>query len=168
MSRSKLGNGIRRLGASVRPGVTYRTRPGVYAAALIGDGVLLTLQHAPRAELQLPGGGIDPGETPLAALHREVAEETGWRIGRCRRLGAYRRFTFMPEYGIWAEKVCMVYLARAVRWIAPPTEAGHEALVVPLSRAPSLVGSEGDAAFLKSLALSRSPRTRRPPPRRRP
>lgn len=28
-----------------------------------------------------PGGGIDPGETPAAAALREVAEETGLRLG---------------------------------------------------------------------------------------
>ncbi|MFF5342243.1 NUDIX domain-containing protein [Streptomyces althioticus] len=26
----------------------------------------------------LPGGGMDPGESPLEAAEREVREETGW------------------------------------------------------------------------------------------
>lgn len=65
--------------------------------------MLLTHQDAPEPEVQLPGGGIDPGESPVQALIREVYEETGWRISRPRRLGAYRRFTYMPEYDLWGE-----------------------------------------------------------------
>lgn len=42
----------------------YRLRPGAYAV-LIRDGqALLTFQHQPEPEFQLPGGGIDPGNRP--------------------------------------------------------------------------------------------------------
>ena len=45
-----------------------------------GDSILATHQAEPVPEFQLPGGGIDRGEHPIAALHREVYEETGWKI----------------------------------------------------------------------------------------
>lgn len=35
----------------------------------------------------LPGGQRDEGETPEVTLRREVAEETGWAIGRVELLG---------------------------------------------------------------------------------
>ena len=143
---------MRRMGERIRPGRNYRHRNGVYVIALTGRGVLLTLAHSPVPEIQLPGGGIDPGEAPLRALHREVAEETGWRIAEPRRVGAYRRFSFMPEYRLWAEKVCTVYVARAVRRLADPDEANHTPIVVPLALAPSLVASAGDRAFLARVA----------------
>lgn len=143
---------MRRMGERVRPGQRYRHRNGVYVIALTGRSVLLTLQESPVPEIQLPGGGIDPGEPPLRALHREVMEETGWSIAAPRRLGAYRRFSYMPEYRLWAEKVCVVYLARAVRRRAAPAEAGHHAVIMPVPAAQQLVASPGDAAFLARFA----------------
>ncbi len=150
---------IRRYGESVKSARHYRRRPGVYAVLLRGGSVLATFQAAPVPELQLPGGGIDPGEQPITALHREVREETGWRIGVIRRLGAFRRFTYMPEYDLWAEKLCTVYLARPVRRLGPPTEAGHAAVWLPVSEALARFGNEGDNAFLaQALRGAASPR----------
>ena len=142
---------IRRYGEPVRSGQVYRRRPGVYAVLLREGRLLATFQAAPVPEYQLPGGGIDPGEHPVAALHREVAEETGWRIGGLRRIGAFRRFTHMPEYDLWAEKVCTVYLARPVRPLGPPTEAGHTAVWLPVAQAHRLLGNPGDRAFLRQV-----------------
>jgi 8-oxo-dGTP diphosphatase len=139
---------IRRFGEPVRPGQRYRRRPGVYAVILQGDSLLATHQMAPVPEFQLPGGGIDRGEQPVAALHREVYEETGWRIAIDRRLGAFRRFTYMPEYDLWAEKLCTVYLARPVRRLGPPTEPGHTALWLEAAAALDLLGNDGDRSML--------------------
>ena len=80
---------IRRYGEAVKVGKPYRRRPGVYAVLYDGTSVLLTHQAAPIPEFQLPGGGIDRGENPIAALHREVMEETGWHIGNLRRIGTF-------------------------------------------------------------------------------
>ena len=108
-------------------------------------------QAEPVPELQLPGGGIDPGESPVQALHREVLEETGWRIRPQRRLGVYRRFTFMPDYDKWAEKLCMIYLARPVLCYGPPSEPGHTALWMQAGAAVRALDNEGDRHFLRAL-----------------
>lgn len=126
----------------------YRLRPGAYALLMRDGFALLTYQQAPEPEFQLPGGGIDPGESPLRALHREVAEETGWSIGGCRRLGAYRRFCFMPDYDFWAEKLCSVWIARPVLRLGPPREPGHQAHWVPLDRVAGLLPDPGSRAFV--------------------
>ncbi|MCU0815139.1 MAG: NUDIX hydrolase [Cypionkella sp.] len=139
---------MRRYGEPVKTGQSYRPRPGVYAIILQGSSLLATHQAEPKPELQLPGGGIDPGEHPIPALHREVFEETGWRISIQRRLGAYRRFTFMPEYNKWAEKICTIYLAQPVLRLSDPTEAGHTAVWLDAFDALDLLGVEGDRAFL--------------------
>jgi 8-oxo-dGTP diphosphatase len=139
---------IPRFGDSKRSDQHYRRRPGVYAMLIRGDSILLTHQSAPTPEFQLPGGGIDPGEQPIPALHREVHEETGWHIAIERRLGAFRRFTYMPEYDLWAEKVCTIYLARPVRSMGPPTESGHLAIWLPVEAALTRLGNPGDRAML--------------------
>ncbi|MCP3972514.1 MAG: NUDIX hydrolase [Rhodobacteraceae bacterium] len=141
---------IRRYGEAVKAGVRYRYRPGVYVVLALSDDVLLTHQARPIPELQLPGGGIDPGESPVTALHREVYEETGWSIAAPRRLGAYRRYTYMPEYDLWAEKICHIYAARPVLRLGPPTEAGHTALWMSVATAVRRLANEGDGAFLRA------------------
>ncbi len=138
---------IPRYGERVRPDVRYTPRPGVYAVLPRGGQVLVTHQLEPQPEFQLPGGGIDPGESPIAALHREVFEETGWRIAAPRRLGVYRRFTYMPEYDLWAEKICHIYMARPVRRHGPPVEDGHSAWWLDPGEALDLLANSGDRAF---------------------
>ena len=139
---------IRRFGETVRAGQKYRRRPGVYALLLQGDQILTSFEQAPLREFQLAGGGIERGEEPIAALHREVIEETGWRIQVEKRLGAFRRFCYMPDYDLWAEKLCTIYLARPIRPICPPTEPGHRAIWLPVNEALELLGNAGDRAFL--------------------
>ena len=143
---------IRRFGEPVRPGQWYKRRPGVYAILARKDRVLLTHQDAPVREFQLPGGGIDKGEHPIAALHREVREETGWKIDVKRKLGVFRRYTFMPEYDLWAEKVCSIYLAWPVYELCAPTEAGHKAVWMAIPQAMKCLGNAGDRQILAAFA----------------
>ena len=142
---------IRRYGEPVRAGQRYIRRPGIYAVLLRGDHILATHQAAPVPEFQLPGGGIDRGESPVAALHREVLEETGWRIAGPRRVRPHRRFTYMPDYDLWAEKICAVFVARPVLRLGPPTEPGHSAVWVPARLAAEMVASPGDRAAVRAV-----------------
>ena len=112
----------------------------------------MVAQIADEIEVMLPGGGIDSGESPLQALYREVIEEIGWSIARPRRLGAFRRFVFMPDYDLWAEKLCHVYVAHPVRQIADPIEPDHHTLVLSATEAASALGNDGDRLFLTRYA----------------
>jgi 8-oxo-dGTP diphosphatase len=143
---------IRRVGQAPIAGQRYKIRPGAYAILPRNGGFLLTAQLADPVDVQLPGGGIDPGESPLQALHREVLEEIGWRIAAPRRLGCFRRFVFMPDYDIWAEKVCHVFVAHPVRQITAPVEPDHETLHLPAEEAVGALGNDGDRLFLARYA----------------
>jgi 8-oxo-dGTP diphosphatase len=64
----------------------------VVGAALIEDGrVLAACRAQPRAHAgfwELPGGKVEPGESPESALHRECLEELGVEIVLRDRLGS--------------------------------------------------------------------------------
>ncbi|MEE9388205.1 MAG: NUDIX hydrolase [Paracoccaceae bacterium] len=146
---------IRRYGRTIA-NQRYVLRPGAYAILPRGRSLLLTFQQEPFWEYQLPGGGIDPGESPIAALHREVFEETGWRIAAPRRIGAFRRFIYMPEYELWAEKLCHIYVARPVRSHGPPIESGHTAVWTSADDAANILHDEASQSFiLNSTVLNK-------------
>ena len=141
----------RRFGNWPDPKQYYRPRAGAYAIIDAGDGILATFQEDPDPEFQLPGGGIDAGETAIQALHREVLEETGYRIHGIRRLGMFHRHTFMPDYGYYAHKQCHIFYAQLGRRIGEPTEAGHSAIFLPWDEAETLLAVSGDRHFVRQL-----------------
>jgi len=142
---------IRRFGEAVVAGKRYSVRAGAYAILPLGPDLLVTHQSEPTPEFQLPGGGIDPGESPLQALYREVIEETGWKISAPRKVGIFRRFTYMPEYNLWAEKLCHIYIAHPVRALGEPTEIGHLAVWMSGKTAVHQLANEGDRHFVSQL-----------------
>jgi 8-oxo-dGTP diphosphatase len=136
---------IRRIGKPPRRGQHYTLRAGAYAILPLNGRLLLTNQDG---DIQLPGGGIEQDESPIRALHREVHEETGWRITGLRRLGAFRRFVFMPEYDLWAEKLCHVFVARPTYPTTQPLEPGHCTLFTSPRQAAQSLGNAGDRLFV--------------------
>ena len=138
---------MRRIGEPWVRGRPYRDRMGVYAIVTGADGMMLLVNE--RGELQLPGGGIDPGESPIRALHREVIEETGWRIAAPRRLGAFQRFAWLPDYGFWARKSQLIFTARAVRPLGPPTEGWRRPIWMSPRDAADKLDVEGDRAMVR-------------------
>ncbi|MEP5153144.1 NUDIX hydrolase [Planktotalea sp.] len=142
---------IKRFGTPPKAKNNHRLRPGAYAVLVRDNQVLLTFQEEPKPEYQIPGGGIDAGEHIIPALRREILEETGWGISTPLRLGAFREFTHMPEYGFWAEKLCHIYLARPAMRMGEPTETGHHSKWCTFDEALDLVPNPGAQHFLRSV-----------------
>jgi 8-oxo-dGTP diphosphatase len=69
-----------------RPGLIYRDRPSAYGVAVREGRIALVFVTLADREpfFDLPGGGVDPGESEADAVAREFGEETGFvvRAGR--------------------------------------------------------------------------------------
>lgn len=153
---------MRRHGPPALRDIRYRNRIGAYGVLLRDGFVLLAEQDLgdEGADLLLPGGGVDPGESPVRALHREVFEETGWRIGPAERLGVYQRYDFLREERWHARKIGLVYLARPIRRLGPPVEPDHNPVWMEARAAVDRLAVEGEAAMLEQ-ALRRTGLPRR-------
>lgn len=62
----------------------------IAAAVIVGaDGKMLLVRKKGTAAFMLAGGKLDPGESALQALHREIGEELGCGIEAAEALGRY-------------------------------------------------------------------------------
>ncbi len=114
------------------------------------DNILLVKQFRKPVEkelLEIPAGGIDPGEGPETAVRRELREETGYLPQRVERLGG---FYSAPGY---CSEYLYLYLATDLvpgQLFAEDTE--EISLVrVPITQIPGLVTS-GRLSDAKSIA----------------
>ena len=114
------------------------------------DNILLVKQFRKPVEkelLEIPAGGIDPGEDPETAVRRELREETGYLPQRVERLGG---FYSAPGY---CSEYLYLYLATDLvpsQLFAEDTE--EISLVrVPITQIPGLVTS-GRLSDAKSIA----------------
>jgi 8-oxo-dGTP diphosphatase len=102
-----------------------------------------------QGKYNAPGGKIEPGESPLEAVFREVLEETGLRVTYCRRLGflAFPGFHEDAEGGAVDESV-HVFLVTGFEGDML-TECDEGVLEwVPAARVMELPLWEGDRHFL--------------------
>jgi len=114
------------------------------------DKVLLVNQFRKPVErelLEIPAGGIEPGEDPVATVRREMSEETGYLPRKVERLGG---FYSTPGY-------CTEYLYLYLVTDLIPSQLHAEdtesirLVRVPISQIPSLITS-GSICDAKSIA----------------
>ncbi len=70
------------------------TEPIRFATVVVLDDTATEVILHQRADVRiwaLPGGGLEPNETPAQAAVREFFEETGYQIAVERQVGAYHR-----------------------------------------------------------------------------
>ena len=88
---------------------------GVRAVIFDGEGRVFLVKHSYIAGWHLPGGGVETGETLLAALERELREECNIELAEAPVLHAIhfnRRVSRRDHVAL--------YIVRSFRQIAPP------------------------------------------------
>ncbi len=123
----------------------------VVAAALIGEsGRILLQQRAPDRAMaglwEFPGGKVEDGETPEAALLRELHEELGIEVDAAALMPAC--FASAPVGG--RHMVLLLYICRAWRGIPRPLDASALKWVA-IGDMPGLAMPPADAPLIPLL-----------------
>jgi ADP-ribose pyrophosphatase len=130
---------------------------GAVAVVALDDQqrVILVKQyrHAVRSlVVEIPAGKLDGVEDPLDGAQRELREETGFRAGRCERLGS-----FYPAPA-WSTEFVHLYLATDLTPGPTQLDADEaiELLHVPLTEAIAMIHSGAiiDGKTMAALLLA--------------
>lgn len=116
------------------------------SAAVVRDraGRFLLARHVETGHWVIPGGCVDPGESPADAAVRETWEETGVRVHATRVVGVYGGSDYEVRYrnGDHAGYVMTVFLAE------PAPKTGNEDRVAdpadPARQAQGSAGTDSD------------------------
>lgn len=106
------------------PGQRYTNRPGAYGVAYGAEGFLFLVRT--KDGLEIPGGGIEPGESAEEALRREFLEETGHELEEVKPWLCIQQFLTQPVEDKFYHKYPIFYLVTLGRRLGPPFEQGHD------------------------------------------
>jgi len=104
---------------------------GVNALVMDEAGRVLLVRHGYQPGWQLPGGGVDGGETPDMAIRRELEEEIGLSGGVIRPCGQYTRRV------LWMHQLVLLYRAEGAAIAFQPSLEIREILWVDPAAPPA-------------------------------
>ncbi|MEZ4737752.1 MAG: NUDIX domain-containing protein, partial [Caldilineaceae bacterium] len=112
--------------------------PAVTVVCRDEEGRVLLAKHRDHDQWALPGGSIDPGETPADAAVREVWEETGLQVDLTHVIGVYGGPAFCVTYpnGDQIASVDTVFTCRIIG--GKPRADGEEILDLRYFSQPEL------------------------------
>lgn len=148
---------------------TFACRDWCNVVALTDDDeIVLVWQYRPGTDamsLEIPGGVIDEGESPVESARRELLEETGFAVDALEPL-----LTIEPNPALQGNR-CFTFLASGARRVAEPNfDAQEELEVVLVQRSEvaalldggyvthALVHSALEVFLRRGLSLLRRPR----------
>lgn len=138
--------------AAERDFVVLDSPDWVNVVPITDDGKLVLVRQyrhgIRRNSLEVPGGLVDPGESPEAAAVRELEEETGYAPGHVRSLGR-----ISPNPAI-QNNYCHMYLAEGCRRVAQPRLDPFERIDLVLASPGDLPGLIQSEEICHSLAIN--------------
>lgn len=105
-------------------GIEYIPRPSVYAIIQNAHSKIAIVKH--KGAFFLPGGGIEPGETPIEALQREIVEETGYQARDMEKCGEAVEYLQAVSDGKYYRIHSTFFIAQLETGASMSTEPDHQ------------------------------------------
>ncbi|GAB4381382.1 MAG: NUDIX hydrolase [Elainellaceae cyanobacterium] len=133
---------------------------GALAIPVTADGKLVLVRQyrfaAQGRLLEFPAGTVEPGETPLETVQREIQEETGYRANQWQTLG---KFFLAPGY---SDEIIYAFLATELEQLEVQLAQDEDEDIEVVLMTPTeleqaiLAGESVDAKSISSFVLARS------------
>ena len=124
----------------------------VNVVALTADGQLVLVEQwrhgTESVTVEVPGGMIDPGETPLLAAQRELLEETGYASDNWQQIGVV-----LPNPAIQSNR-CTTFLAKNCRHVAETRFDATEECVLRLIAAETAADKIRDGTIDHAIVIA--------------
>jgi 8-oxo-dGTP diphosphatase len=128
-----------------KPGPPYKERPSVYGICTRNDDkiaiVRIGAEHPYKYDL--PGGGIESGESDAEAVIREFDEETGLTVWPSKQLG--RAGQFWINQDVPMNSLCTFFEVELTSTDGQPTEPDHKLVWVQIDEAMRKVRHDAHA-----------------------
>jgi 8-oxo-dGTP pyrophosphatase MutT (NUDIX family) len=139
---------IRRLREKI--GRDFLFMPSVAALIRDDDGRILLVQHV-EGRWQLPGGAVDPGERPAAAMQRECLEEAGITVEPIRIAGVFGGPEYRITYANGDETGWVITVFEARITVGDPSPSDDETQAVGWFRPEEIAALEFGSATRETL-----------------
>jgi 8-oxo-dGTP diphosphatase len=118
-----------------QPGHMYKERPSVYGICSRNDNkiALVKVANGQSFIFDLPGGGVESGESDPEAVIREFDEETGLTVWPARQICRAGQFWFNQD--VATNSLCTFFEVELTATDGLPTEPDHELVWVQIDEA---------------------------------
>ncbi len=130
-------------------GISYIDRPGAYAVIENNDHKIAAIQ-TPTGYF-LAGGGIDPGETEVDALKRELLEEIGYQFQMMIQIGTAVEYIEAAREGKYYQIQSRFYLVQLGSKIGEGIETDHRLVWLSKEDAIKLLTRQSQAWAVQSM-----------------